>query len=287
MKLVSFSSSQLSGYGIWNEDLIAVLQPPDFPSSLLGFIQAGPAVLQKAADLLKSGKLSTLPSASARLLAPILNPGKIVAIGLNYMDHCREQKVEPPTFPIVFTKFNTSIIGPGDTISWDPELTKQVDYEVELGVVIGKAARKVSAQDALSHVFGYTVINDISARDLQFGDKQWVRGKSLDTFCPVGPCIITADEIPDPQALKLSCTVNGRVLQDSTTAEMIFGVADLIHRLSQAFTFQPGDLIATGTPDGVGVFRKPPIFLTGGDYVVAQVEKIGRLENPTALVSGE
>ena len=286
MKLVSFSSPQLSGYGIWLESQVAVLQPPQFPASLLEFIQAGPQALEQASSALNSGSLLAVPADSLRLLAPLANPGKIIAIGLNYMDHCREQKVEPPTSPIVFTKFTTSIIGPGETITWDPALTSQVDYEVELGVIMGRTTRKVSKENALDYIFGYTVVNDVSARDLQFSDKQWVRGKSLDTFCPVGPCIITADEIPDPQNLRLSCTVNGRVLQDSTTAEMIFGVAHLIHFLSQAFTLQPGDLIATGTPDGVGVFRKPPIFLGDGNMVIAQVEKIGKLENPTALDSG-
>ena len=221
---------------------------------------------------------------SVKVLAPVASPSKIVAVGQNYMDHCREQNVAPPERPILFTKFTTSIIGAGATIEYAEALTQQADYEVELAVVIGKEARKVSEEDALDYVFGYTVANDVSARDLQFGDKQWVRGKSLDTFCPMGPCILTADEVPDPQALKLSTTLNGTVLQDSTTAEMIFNVRHLISFCSQAFTLLPGDVILTGTPDGVGVFRDPPIFLTDGDTVTCEVEGIGQLTNPVSVI---
>lgn len=221
---------------------------------------------------------------SVRVLAPIAQPSKIIAVGQNYMDHCREQNVEPPERPILFTKFTTSIIGNGDTIEYAQALTQKADYEVELAVVIGREARNVSEEDALDYVFGYTVANDVSARDLQFGDKQWVRGKSLDTFCPMGPCILTADEVPDPQDLKLSTTLNGTVLQDSTTAEMIFGVRHLISFCSKAFTLLPGDVILTGTPDGVGVFRDPPIFLTDGDTVTCEVEGIGQLTNPVSVI---
>lgn len=283
MKLISFETSGNIGYGILAEKQIFVMAPPFFPASLFEFIHSGPTSLNAAYDALAKNSLPSLPLSSARLLAPLANPGKIVAIGLNYMDHCREQNLAVPTVPIVFTKFTTAIIGPGEAISWDPSLTSQVDYEVELAVVIGQKARNVSQKDALSHVFGYTVINDVSARDLQFSDKQWVRAKSLDTFCPCGPCITTADEIPDPQTLVLSTTLNGQKVQDSSTAEMIFGVAELIRRLSHSFTLLPGDVVATGTPDGVGVFRNPPIFLKDGDHVIVEVEKIGRLENPITL----
>lgn len=285
MNLVSFTAYQKTGYGILAGDDIHVLAPPDFASDLFGLIQSGPDGLERARRAWHQGSLPSLPLKDARLIAPLPNPGKIVAIGLNYMDHCREQKISPPKFPVVFTKFTTSIIGPHDKIKWDPAVTDQVDYEVELGVVIGKTARTTSRETALDHVFGYTILNDISARDLQFSDKQWVRAKSLDTFCPIGPVIVTADEIPDPQALRLSCSVNGKVLQDSSTSEMIFNVAELIHLLSKSFTFQPGDLIATGTPDGVGMFRNPQIFLKNGDRVVAAIEKIGILENTTTILS--
>ena len=184
---------------------------------------------------------------------------------------------------MIFAKFPSSVIGPFDDITWDPALTNEVDYEVELGVVIGKKARRVSEADALDYVFGYTVINDISARNLQFGDKQWVRGKSLDTFCPVGPAIVTSDEIPDPQKLAVRCLVNDNVMQTSNTEQMVFGVRELVSYCSQAFTLEPGDLIATGTPGGVGVFRKPPFFLKDGDVVVTEVEHVGRIRNVVRL----
>jgi 2-keto-4-pentenoate hydratase/2-oxohepta-3-ene-1,7-dioic acid hydratase in catechol pathway len=213
------------------------------------------------------------------LAAPVGQPGKVVAIGLNYRDHAQEQGAPLPKAPLIFAKFTTSITGPYDPIEWDAALTEQVDYEVELGVVIGKKARKVSEADALDYVFGYTIINDVSARDLQFGDRQWVRGKSLDTFCPVGPVIVTREEIPDPQALKVRCLVNGSVMQDSNTAQMVFGVKELVSYCSQAFTLEPGDLIATGTPSGVGTFRKPPFYLKDGDVVRTEVERIGSIEN--------
>jgi 5-carboxymethyl-2-hydroxymuconate isomerase len=283
MKLISFISPGYSGYGIVENETILVLAPPEFPPSLFDLINSCDDVLLKAKQAVQMRQLPVLPMSAVHGCAPFANPGKVIAIGLNYMDHCREQNLPVPTVPIVFTKFPTSIIGPGDPITWDPALTSQVDYEVELGVVIGKRARNVALDSALDYVFGYTVINDVSARDLQFSDKQWVRGKSLDTFCPFGPVIVTADEIPDPQTLRLSAAVNGIVLQNSSTSEMIFGVAELIHRLSQSFTLMPGDLIATGTPDGVGVFRKPQIFLQDGDQVVVEVENIGRLANPVRL----
>jgi 2-keto-4-pentenoate hydratase/2-oxohepta-3-ene-1,7-dioic acid hydratase in catechol pathway len=287
MKLVTYHSAGNTGYGILTGENIATLYGPYFPPTLLDFIHAGTPALKQAAQALQDHRLPLRSISSVKILTPIANPGKIVAIGLNYWDHCREQNLEAPKTPIIFTKFTTAIIGPGDTITYDPALTTQVDYEVELGVVIGKQARNVSLDTALDYVFGYTIVNDVSARDLQFSDKQWVRAKSLDTFCPIGPCITTADEIPDPQVLHLKTIVNGRVLQDSSTREMIFGVADLIHRLSHSFTLMPGDVIATGTPDGVGVFRKPQVFLLNGDHVTVEVENIGQLENSIATVSAE
>lgn len=218
--------------------------------------------------------------ADARLLAPVPHPSKVVAIGLNYRDHAREQGTKPPERPMVFAKFPTSVIGPGEAISWDPALTEQVDYEAELGVVVGTTARRVSADDAYDYVAGYTCLNDVSARDLQFGDKQWVRGKSLDTFCPVGPWLVTRDAVPDPHTLAIRCSVNAELLQDSNTSELVFGVPELVSFLSQAFTLLPGDVIATGTPSGVGVFRKPQRFLKDGDTVAVEIEGIGLLENP-------
>lgn len=220
----------------------------------------------------------------AHLLPPTPRTPKIVAIGLNYIDHAAEASMTLPAEPLVFTKFPSSMVGSGAPIRVDPRLTSQVDYEAELGVIIGTTARDVPVASALSHVFGYTCVNDVSARDLQFGDGQWVRGKSLDTFCPVGPWIVTADEIPDPQALGIRCLVNGEPLQDATTADMIFGVAELVSRLSRWMSLEPGDLIVSGTPPGVGAFRSPPRYLTPGDEVVVEIERIGRLVNPVGEV---
>lgn len=274
MKLITYSLDGVTKLGILAGDQISAL-----PGSMLEFIQSGPQHLEAAKAALSEGWLPVFPAHSARLLAPLPNPGKVVGIGLNYMDHCREQKVAVPDRPIVFTKFSTAIIGPEETITWSRSVTNQVDFEVELGVVIGKTASCVPLEQALQYVFGYTVVNDVSARDLQFSDRQWVRAKSLDSFCPLGPVIVTADEIPDPQALRLACRLNGQTMQDSTTAEMIFGVTELVSRLSHSFTLLPGDIIATGTPDGVGVFRKPQVFMQDGDVVEADVEGIGVLRN--------
>jgi len=220
-----------------------------------------------------------IPFKNEELDAPLRMPGKIVAIGLNYIDHASESKMELPKHPLVFTKFNSSITGPYDNILFSTSVTNRVDYEVELAVVIGKTAKNVSKEEALKYVFGYTIINDVSARDIQFSDGQWVRGKSLDTFCPMGPFIVTADEINDPQDLQLTCTVNNDVLQNASTKDMIFGVAYLISILSKSFTFEPGDIISTGTPSGVGFSRKPPIYLKNGDVMITEVQKIGKLIN--------
>lgn len=220
------------------------------------------------------------------LLAPLERPGKIIAIGLNYMDHCREQKLTPPESPLIFTKFTTAIIGTGAPIQWSSRVSKQVDYEAELAVVIGRTARNVNEANALDCVFGYTAANDVSARDLQFGDGQWVRGKSLDTFCPLGPSLVTPDELPSPLELSIRCEVNGQRLQDSNTKEMIFDVGRLISFCSEFFTLEAGDVLLTGTPHGVGVFREPKIFLKHGDQVVVEIEGIGRLENPCETTDG-
>jgi 2-keto-4-pentenoate hydratase/2-oxohepta-3-ene-1,7-dioic acid hydratase in catechol pathway len=221
------------------------------------------------------------PWPGARLEAP-LRPGKVVAIGLNYADHVREAGMETPAAPLVFAKFPSAVIGPDAPIVIDAELTSRVDWEVELAVVIGRRLRRCDAAEAMAGVFGYTVGNDVSARDLQFGDGQWIRGKSLDTFCPLGPLIVTADEVPDPQALGLALRVNGETMQDSSTAEMIFGVADVLVHCARAFTLEPGDVVLTGTPWGCGEFMDPRRALAPGDVVEAEVEGIGVLRNPVA-----
>jgi 2-keto-4-pentenoate hydratase/2-oxohepta-3-ene-1,7-dioic acid hydratase in catechol pathway len=283
MKLATFELNGQARPAIVEGELVHIISGPRMPETMLALIQGGKDLLAQIARARQAGQFSVHPLSSGRLLAPVNNPEKVMAIGHNYMDHIREQNAPVPASPMLFAKFSSSIIGPGETITWDRGLTQQVDIEAELGIVIGREARRVSVEQALEHVFGYTVLNDVSARDLQSTDKQWVRAKSLDTFCPLGPVIVTADEIPDPQNLRLSSRINDFVMQDSNTREMIFSVAFLVSFLSQAFTLKAGDLIASGTPQGVGVFRKPQIFLKDGDVVAIEVEKIGRLVNPVRI----
>jgi len=212
-------------------------------------------------------------------MLPIDRPGKIICVGLNYRDHAEEQGVELPKAPLFFAKYTTALIGPGDAIVIPPAVT-QCDYEAELGVVIGSRVRNVSRENALEAVRGYVCANDVSARDLQFADGQWTRGKSPDTFCPVGPALVPAAEISDPHALRIRAVVSGEVLQDSTTANLIFGVDDVIAYASQTTTLEPGDLILTGTPAGVGVFRDPQRLLQPGDEVTIEIEGLESLTNP-------
>ena len=234
----------------------------------------------------EAGVAEGVPLADVELLAPIARPGKIVAVGRNYREHAAEEGAAPPATPVLFTKYSSSVTGPGSEIRWRAADTSQVDYEAELGVVIGPRTRDVSVEDALDSVFGYTCLNDVSARDMQAQDGQWVRAKSLDTFCPMGPWIVTRDEIPDPGRLAIRCAVNGDVRQDASTAELIHGVAELIAFCSRFFTLEPGDVIATGTPGGVGAFRVPPVFLADGDVVAVSIEGIGTLENRCRVDAG-
>ncbi|HKI46280.1 MAG TPA: fumarylacetoacetate hydrolase family protein [Balneolales bacterium] len=276
MKLATLKDGRLV---VISDNEYVPLEKVGFEGTMLDLIQAGTGKLESLAEVLKTASCSNSLDRE-NLDAPLNNPSKIVAIGLNYVDHASESKMELPESPLVFTKFPSSITAPFGSIRIPENLTNEVDYEAELGVVIGRKAKNVPLNQALSYVFGYTVLNDVSARDLQFGDKQWVRGKSLDTFCPMGPFIITADEIPDPQNLEIGCSVNGQTLQDANTKDMIFNVADLISQLSYSFTLEPGDIIATGTPSGVGFSRKPPVLLKPGDTVKTWVKGIGELVNP-------
>jgi 2-keto-4-pentenoate hydratase/2-oxohepta-3-ene-1,7-dioic acid hydratase in catechol pathway len=212
-------------------------------------------------------------------MLPIDRPGKIICVGLNYRDHAEEQGTALPEAPLLFAKWQNTLIGPGEAIVIPPVVTK-CDYEAELGVVIGQRVRDVSAENALEAVAGYVCVNDVSARDLQFADGQWTRGKSPDTFCPVGPALVSRDDIPDPQALPIRAILNGETVQESTTANMIFGVADVIAYITRTITLEPGDLIATGTPAGVGAFRDPPLFMRAGDEITIEIEGIGSLTNP-------
>jgi 2-keto-4-pentenoate hydratase/2-oxohepta-3-ene-1,7-dioic acid hydratase in catechol pathway len=212
-------------------------------------------------------------------MLPIDRPGKIICVGLNYRDHAEEQGTALPEAPLLFAKWQNTLVGPGDPIVIPPVVTK-CDYEAELGVVIGAQVRDVSAENALEAVAGYVCVNDVSARDLQFADGQWTRGKSPDTFCPVGPALVSRDDIPDPQTLPIRAILNGATVQESTTANMIFGVADVIAYVTRTITLEPGDLIATGTPAGVGAFRDPPLFMKPGDEITIEIEGIGSLTNP-------
>jgi 2-keto-4-pentenoate hydratase/2-oxohepta-3-ene-1,7-dioic acid hydratase in catechol pathway len=248
----------------------------------------GDVVIPMGADLveyLATGRAregAPVCSTEVRALAPVPRPGKIVCIGLNYRDHAMEAGLPLPEVPILFPKFANSVVGPGEPILLPPE-TAEPDYEAELAVVIGRTARRVEAADAIGCVGGYTCANDVSARDLQNRTSQWMLGKAIDTFLPLGPVLVTPDEIPDPQALAIRCEVNGAELQSSSTAQMVFGVAELIASISRTMTLEPGDVIATGTPPGVGFARKPPVYLHDGDEVTIEIERIGRLTNPVRI----
>jgi len=255
------------------EDMRELLELGERYRKALGVITAGAVARGKG----PKGLLT--PLGSAKLRAPIAHPDKITCVGLNYADHAREQGGEPPSAPIFFLKSSNTICGPGDPIRLPPNST-QVDYEAEFAVVIGKRGRGIAEGAAHKYIAGYTILHDVSARDMQFGDKQWYRGKSCDTFAPTGPWIVTADEIADPHNLRISLTLNGETLQDSNTRNLIFRVPFLISYLSQSVTWEVWDLISTGTPPGVGVFRKPPVFLKPGDTVSVSVEGIGTLTNP-------
>ena len=284
MKLITFTSPSGPRLGAVKNNTIIDLPAASnnaLPADMLAFLQQGDKAMLLAQEILDRDNLDAFsqPFDERKLLAPIANPSKIMAVGRNYAAHAHEQKMEPPKSPVIFAKYPSAIIGPNQVITWSGSLTQKVDFEAELAVVIGKTARKVGEADALNYVAGYTVCNDVSARDLQFSDKQYTRGKSLDTFCPLGPWLVTADEISNPQALRLQAILNGQVMQDATTGDMLFGVAQLIAFMSRAFTLFPGDIISTGTPSGVGVFRDPPVFMQDGDEIIIEVEKVGRLKN--------
>ena len=251
----------------------------ELPHDMRTFLEMGDVAMEKARDVLENACSDVSLDASV-LLSPITNPSKVIAIGLNYGDHIREANLGVPNLATMFCKFPSAIIGTNEFIRWPRRLTRKIDYEAELAVVIGKTARNVSEQDAFDYIAGYMNCNDVSARDLQFreGD-QWLRGKCLDTFCPLGPYLVTRDEIPDPHDLSIRCLLNGAVMQDSNTAEMIYKIPHLIRYLSEAFTLLPGDVIATGTPHGVGAFREPPVWLKSGDEVVVEIEGLGQLVN--------
>ena len=254
-----------------------------------GKIHTGKMIDDKSAlriegDLFGSHRVTDQRLAIDKLLAPLV-PTDILCIGLNYREHAKESNSEIPKNPMLFIKASNTLNNPGDPIPM-PRLTKEVDYECELAIVIGKTAKDVSKDRALDYVFGYTAANDVSARDWQreksLGGGQFARGKSFDGFCPLGPWIVTRDEIPNPNALRIKTILNGQTMQDHTTGDMIFDVPTLIESLSSTMTIRPGAVILTGTPQGVGFARKPPVWMKAGDKVIVEIEKIGRLENPVA-----
>lgn len=293
MRLASFSYRKIESYGILEKGTITDLpllarrlkQP--FPITLEALIQlegirAREAtgldhLLQKAAKA--EIRKASLPLSKVELHAPIKAPPKIVCVGLNYKDHAAEQGVEPPDEPVIFMKPRTAVIGPDESIV-KPSFVKQLDYEAELAIVVGRRAKNVSVDDARTYIFGYMVLNDISARDIQFKDKQWTRGKSFDTFAPTGPCITLAEQIGDPTNMRVRTWVNEELRQNSTTGNMVFNVFQIVCSLSRVMTLEPCDVIATGTPAGVGFAMKPePRFLQDSDVVEIEVEGIGILRN--------
>ncbi|MFT6107783.1 MAG: 2-keto-4-pentenoate hydratase/2-oxohepta-3-ene-1,7-dioic acid hydratase in catechol pathway [Planctomycetota bacterium] len=290
MKIVSFHrDGQLSTGALLGSDLVLDFQHaaaglPDADGPL-DWMDTDGACHQSARRLVDSADAAKLqeagaivPLASVELQSPIPRPGKVICIGLNYRDHAEESGMDIPENPLVFSKFSSCVVGPEADVKL-PRGAKEVDYEAEFGVVIGKTATDVAESDAMDYVLGYCNINDVSARDFQFADGQWQRGKSCETFCPTGPFIATADEIADPHALRIQFRMNGKTLQDSSTSQLIFNVPELIAYLSGFVTLEPGDLISTGTPPGVGFARKPPIYIQPGDVMEVEVEGLGVLRN--------
>ena len=297
MRLVTFSDGDENRIGVLCDgdkvlDLAAAC--PDLPPDMLGFIALGDRALGPAGDAVREApKDALIPVSAVKLLAPIPRPARnILCVGKNYHQHAREFQasgfdkssggVDIPDVPIIFTKWTSSVIGPLDPIPGHLDPTASVDYEGELTIVIGKAGRKISRADAFDHVYGYTIINDVTARTLQRRHSQWFLGKSLDGFCPMGPCLVTADEVKDVGALEMTTRVNGEVRQQVSVADLIFDIPTLIETISLGMTLEPGDLIATGTPAGVGIGFDPPKFLQPGDEVAITIEPIGTLENPVA-----
>ena len=289
MKLVTYFESTGPTPGLVRDDQIVDLSP--IASDILTLIDNGPEALARAREYAATAP-ATLPLANARLLSPIPTPRRnVICLGKNYAEHARESyeargeqvPTESPVattkYPVIFTKATTSVNGPYDDIPVDDAISAQMDYEAELAFIIGRPVRRVTRAEAMSYVFGYTVLNDVTARDLQTAHKQFHVGKSLDGCCPIGPWIVTADAIADPHALRITCHVNGELRQDSAGEVMTFDIPAMIEILSRTMTLLPGDIIATGTPRGVGFARKPPVFLRPGDVVECAIEGIGAIRN--------
>jgi 2-keto-4-pentenoate hydratase/2-oxohepta-3-ene-1,7-dioic acid hydratase in catechol pathway len=281
MKLCTFQQDGRAQAGVVFHGQVISLQSAGFPTALSFLQGVEPEARLRLEDLLaKPPAESVFPLDQVKLLAPIPRPPKIICIGLNYRDHAIESNLPIPTTPVIFTKFATAVIGPGDAIVL-PANSEKPDYEAELAFVIGKGGRHIKAADWRDHVFGYTNFHDVSARDFQLATSQWTIGKTFDTFAPFGPWIVSADEIADPHNLNIRLEINGEVLQNSNTRELVFGIPALVEYLSSVFTLESGDIVATGTPPGVGMARKPPRWLRPGEEVVVSIEGLGELRNPT------
>lgn len=291
MRLARFLYSNIESYGLLiGEDKILSLPAlssitkQSLPSDLQGLISLGVEGISAVERLMKDStederEEATLRREDTTLLAPVPSPPKIVCLGLNYRDHAEEQGARIPDEPIIFMKPRTAIVGPDEPII-QPRFVKQLDYEAELAIVIGRKGKNIPVSAAEKHIFGYTAFNDVSAREIQFKDRQWTRGKSFDTFAPIGPCITTVNQVENPNDLRICTRVNGELRQNSSTKNMVFSVYEVVHHLSLVMTLEPCDIIATGTPAGVAVFMKPqPRFLSPGDIVEVEIEKIGTLRN--------
>jgi 2-keto-4-pentenoate hydratase/2-oxohepta-3-ene-1,7-dioic acid hydratase in catechol pathway len=285
MRLVTFEAGGQARPGIISQnDTVIDLSQIGF-AGMLEFIQSGREGRVQAQNYAYEAPANAIyPLHSVKLLAPIPRPPKLICVGLNYRDHAAETGAHIPSVPTIFSKFSTAVIGPGDKIVL-PKVSKSPDYEAEFAFVIGRGGRRIAAANWTDHVFGYTIMNDVSARDYQRATTQWLMGKTFDTFAPMGPWIVTADEIADPHDLDIQLEINGETLQESNTREMIFKVPDLITFLSSVFTLEPGDVVATGTPAGVGFVRKPPRYLHPGEEVVIRIAGIGELRNPVVAES--
>lgn len=280
MKLLNFQAVEGPAQaGVLHHDRVHSLGALGF-ADVKAVLAAGESALADVQDLVDSApEGSGLALSAVRVLAPLANTQKLIFIGLNYRDHAAEARMEIPATPTVFAKFASAVIHPGDPIVL-PKATQKPDYEAEFAFVIGKRAKRVKAAEWRDYVAGYTIINDVSARDLQMATSQWIMGKTCDSFCPMGPWLVTADEIPNPHNLRIECLLNGESMQDSNTGELIFKIPELLEHLSQAMTLEPGDVVSTGTPAGVGFSKKPPRWLRAGDECIVRIEGLGELRNP-------
>jgi len=277
MKFVTFRGADAYAHpGVLVGESVVSLAPAGF-ADMISVVGSGPGGLERINQFV--GKAPSVPLSSVRLLAPVPRPPKLICIGLNYRDHAAETRNEIPKVPTVFAKFSNTVVGPGEPIIL-PNISRKPDYEAEFMFVIGTGGRRIAAQDWRRHVFGYTIFNDVSARDFQTATSQWMMGKTFDTFAPMGPHLVSADEIADPHTLDISLRIGDEVLQHSNTRELIFKIPDLIEFISSVVTLEPGDVVATGTPAGVGFTRKPPRYLKPGDEVVIAIEGLGELHNP-------